>query len=526
MMVRPIWIRFAVVMVAITMSATGAFAQKKKTPRGAHEHREPRQALVIPSTANITGTWTTLDNGSPINPVHVALLHTGNLLVIQGSGNYPGNDVFAAAIFYPATGLMSTFPIYADMFCNGMAILPDGRPLVVGGTLTYDTSPTNFFTGSPMSALFDPAGGMFTRGPNMADGRWYPTATVLPDGTVMAISGLGIDGTMNGTVEIYDPATNRWNPAGDAFEDVQFFPRQHVLPNGKVFEAGWNPDTQMWDPATHVWTPVATTNFGKDRQYGTSVLLPLSPADGYKAKVIIMGGGPEAQPSHIPGTATTETIDFSVPRPAWQWGPKMSAARIEMNATLLPNGKVLISGGSAVDEDVKTSALGAEMYDPATNSFSPAGTMAYARLYHSNTILLPDATVLSLGGNPIRGDYEGHIENYKPPYLFGPGGVPLPRPVIAQSPRAIRYGATFTLTTLAAANIERVVMMRPGAVTHSFDMEQRLVELTFKASGDTLQITPPPNANLAPPGYYMIFILDKAGVPSIAKFVHMENATR
>src|SRR5205814_5729450 len=137
--------------------------------------------------------------------------------------------------------------------------------------------------------------------------------------------------------------------------------------------------------------------------YGSSVLLPLTPANGYRPRVMILGGG-------NPATATTEIIDLSAPTPAWVYGPSMSQARIEMNATILPNGRVLALGGSVNDEDAATASLRADLYDPATNTFSSAGSNAFPRLYHSGSLLLPDATVMLSGGNPARGSYEQHIE--------------------------------------------------------------------------------------------------------------------
>jgi hypothetical protein len=200
----------------------------------------------------------------------------------------------------------------------------------------------------------------------------------------------------------------------------------------------------------------------------------------------------------------------------------MARPRIQLNATILPNGKVLVSGGSAKDEDGSTASLGAELYDPAANSFSSASTMEFPRLYHSNTLLLPDATVMAVGGNPQRTIYEPHVEIYSPPYLFNPDGSPARRPAITRvTPGVIHYGAAFRITTPDAASIKAVVLIRPGAVTHAFDMEQRLVGLAFTAGYGLLNATAPANGNLAPPGYYMVFILNTAGVPSVASFVRL-----
>jgi hypothetical protein len=223
-----------------------------------------------------------------------------------------------------------------------------------------------------------------------------------------------------------------------------------------------------------------------------------------------------------PATATTEIIDLSVPTPAWQSGPSMSRARIQMSATILPNGKVLATGGSVNDEDAATASLNADLYDPATNTFSSAGANLFPRLYHSASLLLPDATVLLIGGNPQRGTYERRLENYSPAYLFDATGGPALRPTITGVPSdPVGYGASFQVQTPDAAAISSVVLVRPGAATHAFDMDQRLVGMSFTAGNGVLTVTAPPNGNIAPPGYYMLFVLNGAGVPSVAQFVRL-----
>jgi hypothetical protein len=200
----------------------------------------------------------------------------------------------------------------------------------------------------------------------------------------------------------------------------------------------------------------------------------------------------------------------------------MSKARIQMNATILPNGKVLATGGSANDEDALTAGLNADLYDPATNTFSSAGANAFPRLYHSNALLLPDATVLLMGGNPQRGNYEARLEIYSPAYLFNGDGTPADRPLISGvPPGTVNYNTSFAVQTPDAADIASVVLVRPGTPTHAFDMEQRLVGLTFTAGAGVLNVTAPANGNIAPPGYYMLFVLNSAGVPSVARFVRL-----
>jgi hypothetical protein len=330
----------------------------------------------------------------------------------------------------------------------------------------------------------------------------------------MTFSGLTETGATNTTVEIYT-AGSGWSQEFSADWTPPLYPRMHLLADGRVFYSGSSRESRFFDPSTKTWSAVvATTNYSGTRTYGTSVLLPLTPQNGYTPRIMILGGG-------NPSTATTEIIDLSAPLPAWQVGPLMSQPRIEMNATILPNGKVLATGGSLNDEDAATASLNADLYDPAMNTFSPAGTNAFPRLYHSNSLLLPDATVLLAGGNPVRGSYEPHMEIYSPPYLFNLNGLAV-RPTITGVPAGpIGYGTTFRVSTPIAAEIASVVLVRPGAPTHAFDMDQRLVGLSYTAGLGVLNVTAPPNGNIAPPGYYMLFVLNSAGVPSVASFVQV-----
>ncbi len=457
----------------------------------------------------VQGRWTTLPSQMPINPVHIALLHTGKVLVVAGSGNVAGNTNFQAGIWDPDSGSIMMQPLAWDMFCNGMVILPDGRPLINGGTIQYDP-----FYGQPRNAVFDPAAGTFTDVQSMAHGRWYPTVTTLGDGRVMTFSGLKETGGTNTAVEIYTPGVG-WSPEYLAGWTPPLYPRMHLLPDGTVLYSGSGTGSRIFNPATHTWTGVvASTNYTGTRTYGTSVLLPLKASQGYAAKVMIFGGG-------NPATATTELMDLSVSPLRWQNGPSMSQARIEMNATILPNGKVLAMGGSSSDENASTASLNGDLYDPESNTFSPAGANAYPRLYHSGSLLLPDGTVLLVGGNPARGSYEARMEVYSPAYLFNADGTAALRPTIAGVTPVFGYGSLFHVQTPDLADIRSVVLVRPGAQTHAFDMDQRLIDLSFTAAGGQLNVTAPPNGNIAPPGYYMLFILNSAGVPSVASFVQL-----
>jgi hypothetical protein len=477
-----------------------------------------RLGVLIASTvlsafpqANVQGQWSTLPYTMPIDPIHAALLNNGKVLVVAGTGNNPlVKNVQAAAVWDPQTGKITTQSIGWDMFCNGMVVLPDGRPIIDGGTLQY-----NPFYGSANAAVFDPVSSQFTDLTTMANGRWYPTVTLLPNGTVLAFSGLTSMGLTNVKEEIFSPSTWSWSTAYAAGWTPPLYPRLHVLPNGNVFYSGSGYQSRYYYPATHTWSGiVATTNYAANRKYGSSVLLPLTPANNYRPVVMILGGS-------NPATATTELIDLSATTPTWQWGPSMSQARIEMNAVILPSGKVLALGGSATDEKASTASYNADLYDPASNAFTSAGKNAYPRLYHSVAMLLPDATVWLAGSNPSGSTYEPRMELYQPAYLFGSSGNLAVRPTVTSAPSFVNYGQAFTVGTPDAADIASVVLIRPGAVTHAFDMDQRLVGLSYTAGSGALSVTAPPNSNIAPPGYYMLFTLNSSGVPSVATFIEL-----
>ena len=471
------------------------------------------QSPVVLAQPGVQGQWRTLPYLMPINPVHLALTRDGKVLVVAGSGNVAAETNFRAAVWDPVAGTFANYLLDWDMFCNGMSILPDGRVFINGGNLQYDP-----FLGEPRNAVFDPATGTFTDLEDMADGRWYPTVTTLGNGDVMTFSGLRATGGTNNMVEIYTPGSG-WGSPAPAGWTPPLYPRMHLSTDGRVFYSGSGRGSRFFNPATMTWTSVvATMNHGSSRTYGTSVLLPLMPADGYRPRVMIFGGS-------NPATATTEIIDLAAPSPLWQFGPSMSQGRIQMNATILPNGRVLAVGGSVNDEQAASASLNADLYNPATNTFSSAGANVYPRLYHSGSLLLPDATVMLVGGNPTRGSYEQHIEIYSPSYLFNANGTPATRPTIdGVTPGTFGYGQVFQVAVANPSSIASVVLVRPGAQTHAFDMEQRLVGLSFSAGSGVLNVTAPPHGNIAPPGYYMLFVLNTAGVPSVARFVQLSSS--
>jgi hypothetical protein len=396
-----------------------------------------------------------------------------------------------------------------------MSFLPDGRVIMTGGNIHYDP-----FYGPPWTTIFDPATEKFYRLEDMAAGRWYPTNALLKDGGTMVFGGLDGAGNTNTTVEIYDVGAGWTAPYPSNFTPG-WYPRLHLLANGKVFMSGPFSPAKTFDPVQGTWwtggNPMIYTD---SRMYGSSVLLPLNPDDGYRPKVMIFGGNMNG------ATNTVEFIDLGTWPEQWVNSTPMSVPRVMMNAVLLPNGRILTLGGSTAFNDPVSAHRNAETWDPVSLTWTPSGTEAYDRLYHSVALLLPDATVWVAGSNPNRSTWEPHMEIYKPPYLFTSTGALAPRPTVTAAPAIVGYGQTFTVNTPDAANISKVILMRPGANTHAFDSEQRLLYTYFTKGTGTLSVAAPTGQGAAPPGYYMLFVIDSNGVPSVAKFIQlMPNPT-
>src|SRR5262245_48319584 len=480
---------------------------------------------------HVTGTWTVLPYQMPIDPISANLLPNGKVLIVAGSefdayNNSEGADSYRGAVWDPSGNGESSISVQNltyDVFCSGTAALFDGRSLIVGGTSDYT------FTGENRASIFNPVTSQYVQSQNMVAGRWYGTATALADGRIMAMSGLNQTGGTSQTIEIYDLqlAGAGWNPPTSVPFIPPLFPRLHLLPGGRVFFTGHGSSMStanawIFDPATEGWTQSAPTNV--NRRYGSSVLLPLLPPS-YVPRVMNFGGGRD------PATSSTDIIDLSVATPSYTAGPNMSTGRVQMNAIILPNGKILAEGGSLNNEVPNTPGKTADLYDQVSNTMGSAGTAAFSRLYHSTALLLPDATVVSMGSNPsLRGRYEPAIEIYTPSYLYDANDhlITTDRPRITglSFSGPIHYGMPFSVSYTSTSPISSAVLIRPGSATHAFDMDQRLIGLCgdtspCSASGNTLSLTTPPDGSIAPPGYYMLFLLDSAGVPSKAWFIQL-----
>ncbi|TYP90789.1 galactose oxidase-like domain-containing protein [Blastococcus xanthinilyticus] len=467
-------------------------------------------------TAAEQGAWRLLDFDAEVNPVHAALLHTGDVLLFAGSGN---DDVRFTARDYRTRVWRHPSPVLdapdtpIDLFCCGQAFLPDGRLLIAGGTEQYDP-----FHGLRDALVFDPATSAWTAVQPMAGGRWYPALLTLPDGRVLAVSGLGQDGLLNLVPEVWSPDTGDWTVVASP-GPWPMYAHLVLLDGGRIFFTGgrYGGDNgvrpTVWDIASGATIEVPGLNAPESRNQSASVLLPPAQAQ----RVLIAGGGAWDVHSHAPAVAAAAVADLTEAAPAFRPVAPMHSARMHLCATLLPDRTVLVNGGAAMEEDAAMAALDAEVFDPVTETWTVVARSRVPRLYHSVALLAPDGTVLTTGANPARGVEELRIEVYRPPYLFRGA-----RPVLSLATDTAGYGATVTATVEGERALGSLCLMRPGATTHSSDNEQRLVDLTFTAqAGGQLAVVLPDDPALAPPGWYMVFAVDDGGVPSRAGWLRL-----
>lgn len=456
------------------------------------------------------GQWSSVIN-LPIVAIHMHLLPNGKVLLLQDDDhpNYPidgtrqaGHTV--AYVWDVSSGVLTQVDnTTVNEFCSGHSFLPDGRLLFAGGHAGVDG------VGNRDAIIFDSSNNTWiqTNQP-MASGRWYPSAVTLGNGEVAVVSGNG-----NNTVEVWQTNSGGgWRFLSNATLGLALYPYMHLAPNGKVFVSGPEATTRYLDTSgTGAWTTIATRATA-NRDYGSSVTYDVG-------KVVIIGGGD-------PPLSSAEIIDLNQSSPTWTSVGNMAFARRQMNATLLPDGTVLVTGGTSSPgfEDPSGAVLAAEMWNPQTGNFTTMASMAKARLYHSTAILLPDGSVLSAGSGR-GGTEQRNAEIYSPPYLFTTGGAAATRPSIdSHISKAVRPGDTFFVTTPDAVNITNVTLVGLSSVTHSRNMNQRFNRLTFTQGAGGLNVTMPANANACSPGYYMLFILNNNGVPSLAKFINIQGS--
>jgi hypothetical protein len=196
----------------------------------------------------------------------------------------------------------------------------------------------------------------------------------------------------------------------------------------------------------------------------------------------------------IQGVQEAVVVDISNPNaPTFEKTGQLREKRFWANSVSLPNGEVLVVGGSSVSQQLDTAVKYAEIWNPTTGHWRVAAEAVKARLYHSTAILLPDATVLVGGGGRPGPVVNENVEIYSPPYLFQPNGDGAIRPVITSlSTKQPAYGGTIRVNFSDAANIGRVSLIRLGSVTHSFNMDERMLSLAFSQHSNVVATTSTP----------------------------------
>jgi hypothetical protein len=499
-------------------------------------HEPPEAQLIEMSVLAPAegGEWVVSPQSSEILAIHAALLKTGKIMYFGGSEHdkkqHKKKKVDHTRLWDPATGNVETIgsPTH-DLFCVGHSFLADGKLLAAGGTQKYGPG----YKGLRETSIFDPdllplnpwvAACMmnFERGTTKGGGRWYPTLVTLSDGKVLTVSGFPEktdSRNINIMVEIFNTAPlpqGSYADIGDQATMPKGYPRMHLLPDGKVFCAtDMNGKTMKLDCSNNTKTNLPGSGKEFDNFATTAVLLPLLPANGYAPRVLLLGS---SQP---------QMIDLSAGNPAWQdTSPRPltgSPARKNLNALLMPDATVLVVGGSETKLDADA-VLAAERYDPATNTWTTLSNSAVPRLYHSVALLLPDGRVWTAGSNFNcdigLANRELRIEIFSPPYLFQG-----PRPTITSAPATVtaQAAATFVVQTPQANDIASACLLRCGSVTHAFDADQRYIGLTIQShTASQLTLVAPPNKNIAPPGFYLLFVVDTDGIPSTGKFVRVQ----
>ena len=466
-------------------------------------------AAMIAGGAQDVGEWGPVVDW-PVIGVHVALLPNGKVLAYDSIGDnatetYPVQDHTRATVWDPVTGTQT--PVNVDtgfnIFCSGLAHLVDGRMFMAGGNKDQQLN------GIVQTHLFDPATNSWTLGPNMAAGRWYPTVTPLNNGEMLITSGR-VD-----TPEVRTLAGNL-RSLSSASLSLPLYPWMDVAPNGLAFYSGPDQTLRALNPSgTGSWQ-----TFGQrdsiNRDYGGHAIFDIG-------KMLVAGGGSSTKDARV--------VDFNGPTPQVSSTAPMAFGRRQHNLTVLADGSVLATGGNSSGAslvDLNAGVYPAELWSPATGQWRTLAAMQVTRQYHSTALLLPDGRVLSAGGG-ICGtcDTVGYLaknaEIFSPPYLFQADGTPAPRPSIDAAPASTTYGATMAVGTPDPASISKVALIRLGAVTHSNNMEQRYIPLSFSRGATTITATAPNNSNIAPPGIYMLFIVDANGVPSLARMVSVQG---
>ena len=466
------------------------------------------------------GRWSA-PTGFPIVPVAAATLPNGKVLTWSAylADNFGGsNGRTQTAVLDPATGSVSQREVSNtghDMFCPGTAMLADGRVLVNGGS---NSDKTSLYTASSNS---------WATSSNLAVPRGYQSAVTLSDGRVFTLGG-SWSGNVGGKYgEVWSPGGGstpltgaRIEPSLTADPEGPYRADNHAWlfawKNNRVFQAG--PSRAMnWYGVSGTGSVTAAGTRGDDGDAMNGNAIMYEPG-----KILTVGGAPAYQNSDA--TRNAFVVDINGAAPVVRKVGSMASARAFHNSVVLPDGKVMVAGGQArpVPFSDDTAALTPELWDPATETFTPMASNTIPRTYHSVGILLPDARVMVGGGGLCGGCSTNHFdaEIFTPPYLLNADGTARTRPTITSAPTTATAGNTISVTTGQA--VTRYSLVRMSSVTHTVNTDQRRIPLTPSSrTGNTVRLPLPSDRGVLVPGFYMLFALDAAGVPSVSRTIRI-----
>lgn len=486
---------------------------------GRRSPAEQAQANAVAAAADpaVSGVWSGVVD-TPVVAVFTAMLPNGKVLMWDSVGegpaeSYDDQSFTRAVVWDPVANTGRRVDVQGyNIFCAGYAQLSDGTVLVAGGN--RDRS----LNGIRQTHLFDWRTESWRRGPDMAAERWYPSVTALPNQEALILGG----GPENAEVH----QTNQWVRllTGFTTPSSRLYPMLTARPDG---------DVDLLGPSALMRT---LRTAGAGAQVATSVRDSInrdyaSFATFRTGRTLVAGGGIVTEDGRTSVPTRTAVIVDSAGGPRVQQTGSMAAGRRQHNLTVLADGNVLATGGMAAvagdgGVNLASPVYGAELYDSTAGSWRTLAAANRIRQYHSTATLLPDGRVMT-GGGGICGEcqrvgyLERNVEYFTPPYLYGADGQPAPRPAITAAPETAGYATTFAVTSPQAASITRAGLVGLGAPTHGDDQGQRYVPLSFSASGTTLTLTSPASVTVAPPGYYMLFVVDGNGVPSVARMVRL-----
>jgi Domain of unknown function (DUF1929) len=482
-----------------------------------------------PAAANpaAVGAWSAVTPW-PLIPIHAALNPDGQVMTWSSvdddrKNGWYGDDLTQTRsrvdLWNPGAGshLFIDEVLGSNLFCAGFTHAADGTLITAGG---------NIGQGLPIRSSFayNYTTGVWKRLADMSQARWYSSATNLSNGEILAI------GAYTDLPEVFDGVS--WRTLTGAQEPAYnvFYPWTQAAPNGKVFYAGPHPSLSFLDTAGTGHIDYKGQRDTLIRDYGSYAM--------YDTGKLLVAGGNKSD-------ASAGVIDINTDTPSVAATGSMKYGRRQHNLTLLADGQVLATGGNSNGTDLIDLNAGvypAEVWNPTTGLWKELQPLKITRQYHSFGLLLPDGRVMVGGGGyccdtkeaPNNASIDNpNVEYFSPPYLFDVTGAAASRPAINAAPAKLEYNVPFdvNLSSLGAGSrIAKLHLIRLGSVTHSVNMEQRLTPLAFTtqglaAQGRTLKATSPLNANITPPGYYMLIAVNDQGVPSVARMVQVGTST-